>query len=148
MTHMRTHIRLIVVFFVVLCIYLYSGEIRTIFVADTDQINSTATVINTSPQAETSTDKPAVTKEESVPAPTTLPTYTTTSLAQFNGEDLALPIYIAFDGDVYDVSSGRKFYGPEGTYHFLAGSDGTSLLKIMGGDIIKKKYPVIGTFSP
>jgi len=118
------------------------------FVADTGQINSTATVINTSSQAETSTDKPAVAKEESVPTPTTLPAYTTASLAQFNGEDPALPIYIAFDGDVYDVSSGRKFYGPEGTYHFLAGSDGTSLLKIMGGDIIKKKYPVIGTFSP
>lgn len=148
MTHMRTHIRLIIVFFILLCIYLYSGEIYTMFVADTGQINSTATVINTSSQAETSTDKPAVTKEESVPTPTTLPAYTTASLAQFNGEDPTLPIYIAFNGAVYDVTSGRKFYGPNGTYHFLAGSDGTSLLKIMGGDIIKKKYPVIGTFSP
>ncbi|MCR4285709.1 MAG: hypothetical protein NUW00_02310 [Candidatus Kaiserbacteria bacterium] len=148
MTHIRTHIRLVVVFFIVLCIYLYSGEIYTTFVVDTDQINNTATIIDTSSQPEILIDTPITTVNEESPAPTTLPAYTTASLAQFNGEDPTLPIYIAFDGDVYDVSSGRKFYGPEGTYHFLAGSDGTSLLKIMGGDIIKKKYPVIGTFSP
>lgn len=148
MTRMHILIRLVIILSVVLCFYLYSGEIYNMFVVDTGQTNSTATIINTSSQAETPTDKPAMAKEESNSAPTALPAYTTASLAQFNGEDSALPIYIAFDGTVYDVTSGRKFYGPDGTYHFLAGSDGTSLLKIMGGDIIKKKYPVVGTFSP
>ncbi|KKR31495.1 MAG: hypothetical protein UT63_C0068G0005 [Candidatus Gottesmanbacteria bacterium GW2011_GWC2_39_8] len=65
-------------------------------------------------------------------------------LSKFNGTDPNKPIYIAYNGEVYDVSGGRNFYKPGGTYHFLAGRDSTSELNIAGGAIIKRKYPVIG----
>lgn len=74
--------------------------------------------------------------------------FTADSLAKYNGEDSSLPIYVAFDGNVYDVTEGKKFYGPDGHYNFLAGTDGTKLLRFFGGSIIEKKYPVVGTFSP
>ncbi|KAI0751265.1 cytochrome b5-like heme/steroid binding domain-containing protein [Daedaleopsis nitida] len=45
------------------------------------------------------------------------------TLAQFDGTDPDKPVYIAIDGDVYDVSSNRKTYGPGGSYHIMAGKD-------------------------
>ncbi len=83
-----------------------------------------------------------------VPTEAPLPAFNTETLAQYNDADSSLPIYIAFDGDVYDVTLGRSYYEPGGAYAFLAGTDGTELLSVIGGDIIKKKYPVIGTFTP
>ncbi|KAI0079733.1 cytochrome b5 [Panus rudis PR-1116 ss-1] len=44
-------------------------------------------------------------------------------LAQFDGTDESKPIYLAIDGDVYDVSAGRATYGPGGSYHIMAGKD-------------------------
>lgn len=78
----------------------------------------------------------------------TLLSFNTETLAPYNGEDPSLPIYIAFEGLVYDVTPGRKYYEAGASYNFLAGTDGTTLLKVIGGDIIKKKYTVIGTFAP
>ncbi|KAL9712751.1 hypothetical protein Ac2012v2_003988 [Leucoagaricus gongylophorus] len=43
-------------------------------------------------------------------------------LAQFDGSDSTKPIYLAIDGDVYDVTQG-KAYHPGGSYHILAGVD-------------------------
>jgi len=45
-------------------------------------------------------------------------------LAQFNAEQSGptRPIYLAIDGDVYDVSKG-KAYQPGGSYSFMAGTD-------------------------
>ena len=77
-----------------------------------------------------------------------LPVYTQETLARYDGTDTSLPIYIAFEGNVYDVTAGKKFYEPGGAYHFLAGTDGTTLLLIAGGETIKKKYPIVGTFAP
>lgn len=74
-----------------------------------------------------------------------LPLFTSEILAKYDGSDPSLPIYIAFEGNVYDVTPGKSYYEPGGTYHFLAGSDGTALLSVIGGDIIKKKYSVVGT---
>ena len=64
-------------------------------------------------------------------------------LKNYNGEDTKKPIYIGLDGYVYDVTSGRKFYEPGGSYHSLAGKDSTNELKIFGGGIIKRKYPIV-----
>lgn len=95
------------------------------------------------------TIKPAVAETVPTPAPAptpTLPTYTKETLAAYDGTNPELPIYLAFDGDVYDVTAGRKFYEPGGAYHFLAGTDGTVLLRTFGGDLIKEKYSVVGIY--
>ena len=76
-----------------------------------------------------------------------LSVFNTETLAKYDGEDASLPIYIAHEGNVYDVTAGAKFYAPGRSYHFLAGTDGTTLLKVMGGSIIKEKYPIVGTFQ-
>ncbi|KAI0786443.1 cytochrome b5-like heme/steroid binding domain-containing protein [Abortiporus biennis] len=44
-------------------------------------------------------------------------------LARFDGSVDGRPIYLAIDGDVYDVSEGRLTYGPGGSYHWMAGKD-------------------------
>ncbi|KZV65507.1 cytochrome b5 [Peniophora sp. CONT] len=44
-------------------------------------------------------------------------------LAKFDGSEELLPLYLAIDGDVYDVSSNRRVYGPGGSYHNMAGVD-------------------------
>lgn len=33
-------------------------------------------------------------------------------LAEYDGSKAGLPIYVALLGEVYDVTSGKKFYGP------------------------------------
>jgi predicted heme/steroid binding protein len=43
-------------------------------------------------------------------------------LAEYDGKVEGRPIYLAIDGDVYDVSKG-KAYQPGGSYHILAGVD-------------------------
>lgn len=44
-------------------------------------------------------------------------------LALYNGTDASLPIYVAINGKVYDVSNSRETYGPGGTYGFFSGKD-------------------------
>lgn len=44
-------------------------------------------------------------------------------LARFDGKYEENPVYIAIDGDVYDVSSNRRVYGPGGSYAPMAGVD-------------------------
>ena len=44
-------------------------------------------------------------------------------LSKFDGSDPSLPIYIAINGKVYDVSAGSSYYGPGGSYHFFSGKD-------------------------
>jgi predicted heme/steroid binding protein len=75
-----------------------------------------------------------------------LPTFTKESLALYDGTDTSLPIYIAYEGNVYDVTEGKRFYEPGGAYHFLAGTDGTTMLRVAGGSIIKEKYPIVGIY--
>lgn len=73
-----------------------------------------------------------------------LPIFKEKDLAVYNGDNPNKPIYIGLDGYVYDVTKGREFYKPGGSYHDLAGRDSTKLLRIFGGEIIKRKYPIIG----
>lgn len=44
-------------------------------------------------------------------------------LGLYNGTDPNLPIYIAVNGRVYDVTAGKKVYGKGGAYNKLAGKD-------------------------
>lgn len=49
--------------------------------------------------------------------------YTDADLKEFDGTDPNKPIYLAINGTIYDVSAGKKHYGPGGSYHFFAGAD-------------------------
>ncbi|KAI8575024.1 hypothetical protein K450DRAFT_263724 [Umbelopsis ramanniana AG] len=44
-------------------------------------------------------------------------------LAKYDGTNPSLPVYIAIDGDVFDVTKGKGWYTPGGSYHFFAGRD-------------------------
>ena len=44
-------------------------------------------------------------------------------MKKYDGSNPDLPIYLAINGTIYDVSLGRKHYGPGGSYHFFAGAD-------------------------
>ncbi|MBI2465181.1 cytochrome b5 domain-containing protein [Candidatus Shapirobacteria bacterium] len=57
------------------------------------------------------------------------------------------PIYLAYEGYVYNVTDGKEYYQPGGVYHSLAGRDATKELNIAGGSIIKRKYPIVGKLS-
>jgi len=68
-------------------------------------------------------------------------------LKKYNGDNQNLPIYIGMNGYVYDVTAGKKFYQPGGSYHDLAGRDSSTELNMAGGGIIKSKYPVVGRLA-
>lgn len=76
-----------------------------------------------------------------------LPVFSLEQLTKFDGTDPNLPIYIGLNGYVYDVTSGKKFYQTGGTYHYLAGKDSSQMLNEIGGDIIEKKYPIVGKYN-
>lgn len=82
-------------------------------------------------------------KKEVAAAKSSLPVLTEKDILGNNGENPNKPIYIGLDGYVYDVTAGRDFYKPGGPYHDLAGHDSTDQLKIFGGGIIKRKYPIV-----
>lgn len=48
---------------------------------------------------------------------------TPTELSLYNGTDPSLPIYLAVNGTIFDVSANRMMYGPGGHYNFFTGRD-------------------------
>lgn len=48
---------------------------------------------------------------------------TPAELARYDGSDPELPIYLAINGTVFDVSANRRTYGPGGSYNVFAGAD-------------------------
>ena len=52
-------------------------------------------------------------------------TFSRSDLAHYTGENKDLPILIAIKGKVFDVTRGKGYYGPNGSYHFFAGRDGS-----------------------
>jgi membrane-associated progesterone receptor component len=65
--------------------------------------------------------KPAVTLPKA-PPPVVFRTFTPPTLLPYSGEN-GTPVYFAVRGKVFDVSSGRNFYGPGGPYNNFAGRD-------------------------
>jgi predicted heme/steroid binding protein len=49
--------------------------------------------------------------------------YSDGDLKAYDGTDPTKPILLAINGTIYDVSNGRKHYGPGGSYHLFAGAD-------------------------
>lgn len=49
--------------------------------------------------------------------------FTEPELALYNGTDESKPIYLAIDGQVFDVTSKPETYGPIGAYRFFSGKD-------------------------
>ncbi|KAK8033079.1 DNA damage response protein [Apiospora marii] len=64
----------------------------------------------------------APTKLPREPPATVFKTYTPRTLLPNNGLD-GNPVYLAVRGRVFDVTSGRNFYGPGGPYENFAGRD-------------------------
>ncbi|KAI4218342.1 MAG: hypothetical protein LQ349_008753 [Xanthoria aureola] len=52
-------------------------------------------------------------------------TLTPTQLSLYNGTSPHLPIYLALNASIYDVTSSPHLYGPGGPYHFFSGRDAT-----------------------
>lgn len=52
---------------------------------------------------------------------------TDAELLGFDGRNDSLPIYLALNGTIYDITAGagRRIYGPGGPYNFFAGRDAT-----------------------
>ncbi|KAL2809314.1 cytochrome b5-like heme/steroid binding domain-containing protein [Aspergillus granulosus] len=50
---------------------------------------------------------------------------TPAELSLYDGTNPSLPIYVAVNGTIFDVSANPGMYGPGGSYHFFAGRDAT-----------------------
>ncbi|XP_048777573.1 neuferricin-like [Ostrea edulis] len=61
--------------------------------------------------------------------------FTVEELGKYRGNDGG-DIYLAVLGQVFDVTKGRKHYGPGGTYHFFTGNAGTRAF--VSGDFTKE----------
>eukprot|EP00262_Sarcandra_glabra_P009410 TRINITY_DN23786_c0_g1_i1.p1 TRINITY_DN23786_c0_g1~~TRINITY_DN23786_c0_g1_i1.p1 ORF type:complete len:101 (+),score=19.62 TRINITY_DN23786_c0_g1_i1:70-372(+) len=61
-------------------------------------------------------------------------------LKEFDGSDASKPIYVAIKGRVFDVSTGKSFYGNGGDYCMFAGKDASRALAKMS----KKEEDVSG----
>ncbi|KAI9022526.1 cytochrome b5-like heme/steroid binding domain-containing protein [Hyaloraphidium curvatum] len=44
-------------------------------------------------------------------------------LARHDGRDPSKPLYLAINGTIFDVTAGRRFYGPGGAYEQFGGRD-------------------------
>lgn len=49
--------------------------------------------------------------------------YTDVTLKQYAGQDPKKPLLVAINGTIYDVSAGKRHYGPGGSYSVFAGAD-------------------------
>ncbi|GFP99801.1 probable steroid-binding protein 3 [Phtheirospermum japonicum] len=55
-------------------------------------------------------------------------------LKNYDGTDPSKPIYVAIRARIYDVTTGRSFYGPGGAYCVFAGKDASRALAKMSKD--------------
>ncbi|KAK7827098.1 hypothetical protein U0070_019894 [Myodes glareolus] len=80
--------------------------------------------------------------------------FTEEELARYGGEEEDQPIYLAVKGVVFDVSSGKEFYGRGAPYNALTGKDSTRGTGLTAKElealddvftrVYKAKYPIVG----
>ncbi|XP_074548621.1 neudesin [Halichoeres trimaculatus] len=95
--------------------------------------------------------------------------FTEEELKRYDGSEEAQPIYMAVKGVVFDVTTGKEFYGKDAPYNALVGKDSTRAVAKMSLDpadltsdttglskeqleslesvfegTYKKKYPIVG----
>ncbi|CAA7408113.1 unnamed protein product [Spirodela intermedia] len=68
---------------------------------------------------------------------------TAAELRAYDGSEEGKPIYVAVKGTVYDVTSGKGFYGPGGSYCMFAGRDASRAL----GKMSKSEEEVSGNLD-
>uniref|UniRef100_A0A0B7AZJ8 Cytochrome b5 heme-binding domain-containing protein n=1 Tax=Arion vulgaris TaxID=1028688 RepID=A0A0B7AZJ8_9EUPU len=57
--------------------------------------------------------------------------FTSAELGRFDGSNERLPIFMGIKGVVFDVSSGKQFYGKGASYNVLVGKDSTKAVAKM-----------------
>lgn len=65
---------------------------------------------------------------------------TLAELRKYDGKDEEGRVLMAVDRQVYDVTRGWRFYGPEGPYAPFAGRDATRALALFAVDAIKDEW--------
>ncbi|XP_073276358.1 probable steroid-binding protein 3 [Primulina huaijiensis] len=65
--------------------------------------------------------------------------FTSQQLKQYDGTDPSKPIYVAIRGRIFDVTSGKSFYGPGGAYCVFSGKDASRALAKMS----KEEHDVV-----
>ncbi|XP_058021338.1 neudesin [Ahaetulla prasina] len=70
--------------------------------------------------------------------------FTEDELARYDGRQEDEPIYIAVKGVVFDVTSGKEFYGKGAPYNALAGKDSTRSVAKMSLDPVDLTYDTTG----
>nr|XP_033795652.1 neudesin isoform X2 [Geotrypetes seraphini] len=98
--------------------------------------------------------------------------FTEDELTRYDGQEAGQPIYMAVKGVVFDVTSGKEFYGKDAPYNALTGKDSTRGVAKMSLDpadltqdttgltqdelkslddifnnVYKAKYPIVGYTS-
>jgi cytochrome b involved in lipid metabolism len=53
------------------------------------------------------------------PSRVVLREFSALQLSQYDGTNPNQPLYLAIDGEVYDVSANRRMYGPGGSYNTM-----------------------------
>jgi len=57
-------------------------------------------------------------------------------------------ILLAVNGKIFDVTRGKRFYGPDGPYQALAGHDATRAFAKFETDLVKEDYDDLSDLTP
>jgi len=73
---------------------------------------------------------------------------TVEELRKYDGKDPNTPVCLAVNGKIFNVSRGRRFYGPDGPYETLAGHDASRAFAMFQTDLVKEEYDDISDLTP
>ncbi|MDM7918193.1 MAG: cytochrome b5 domain-containing protein [Methanosarcina sp.] len=100
------------------------------------------------PAEEEAAETPTVTETQNVTGSTGLKEFTLEELAEYNGNNEDGTIYVAYQSQVYDVSSDSKLWRNGDHEGCPAGIDVTGMIEnTPHGAEIMNKYPVVGTLK-